>query len=362
MNINFFITSLGGGGAERVVCNLANYLVLRRHTIRITVLRGKDKTYPLNNAVVVDYLQPDYYIGIKSLLFRLHEIRATIRFFRHLRKDALLVSLLELPVAYSLILRNLYSQKLIICERNNPEFYSKGYQRIFKLFAHKADGCVCQTSTIMQWYQASLKSKTQTVVIPNSINSEVLKANVSERNDKVIMTMGRLEPQKNQKMLISVFAEIAKSHPDYKLVIYGKGPLEQELKEQVSLLNIFDQVEFKGFTNNVVDAYQHASIFVLTSNHEGMPNVLAEALAMGLACVSTDCGGGGARDLIQDGINGLLINRENNKGLDVALNKLIGDYSYASELASNAVNIRKKVNSDMIHQSWESFFRELIDK
>lgn len=80
----------------------------------------------------------------------------------------------------------------------------------------------------MQWYQASLKSKTQTVVIPNSINSEVLKADVSERNDKVIMTMGRLEPQKNQKMLISVFAEIAKSHPDYKLVIYGKGPLEQD--------------------------------------------------------------------------------------------------------------------------------------
>lgn len=69
MNINFFITSLGGGGAERVVCNLANYLTERQHTIRITVLRGKDKTYPLNNAVVVDYLQPDYYIGKNPCYF-----------------------------------------------------------------------------------------------------------------------------------------------------------------------------------------------------------------------------------------------------------------------------------------------------
>ena len=136
----------------------------------------------------------------------------------------MLVSLLELPVAYSLIFRSFYHQKLIICERNNPEFYSKGYQFIFRKLAHKADGCVCQTTTIMEWYNAKLQKSTQTAIIPNSINEDMLKAPVSERKEKIIMTMGRLEPQKNQKMLISAFAEVAKQYPEYKLYIYGKGP------------------------------------------------------------------------------------------------------------------------------------------
>lgn len=360
MNIIFFITSLGGGGAERVVCNLANYLAERHHSIRITVLRGNDKTYHLNKSVVVDYLQPNYYVRGKSLFYRLEEVRAAIHFFRHLHNDALLVSLLELPVAYSLIFRALYHQKLIICERNNPEFYSKDYQRIFKLLGHKADGCVCQTSTIMQWYQTSLKSKTQTIVIPNSINSEILKANVSNRLDKVIMTMGRLEPQKNQKMLISAFVKIAQSYPNYKLVIYGKGPLEQELKGLVSSLSIEDNVEFKGFTNNVVDAYQHASIFALTSNHEGMPNVLAEAMAMGLTCISTDCGGGGAKELIQDGVNGILISRDDESALIKSLKQVIEDNEFALNLAGEATRIRTTLAPEAIHFKWEMFFKGVI--
>lgn len=359
MNINFFITSLGGGGAERVVCNLANFLAERQHTIRITVLRGNDETYPLNNGVVVEYLQPDYYLEGKSLFYRLKEIRSTIQFLRHLNKDALLVSLLELPVAYSLIFKPLYSQKLVICERNNPEFYSKGYQKIFKRFSRKADGCVCQTSTIMQWYQVFLKSNTHTIVIPNSINSEILKANVSERHDKVVLTMGRLEPQKNQKMLISAFAIIAKSYPDYKLVIYGKGPLEQELKKQVSLLGIEDNVDFKGFTNNIVDAYQHARFFVLTSNHEGMPNVLAEALAMGLVCISTDCGGGGAKELIRNGVNGVLIEKNDINALAHNIKQLIENKKYAIELANQAKAIREKLTPDKIHIMWEGYLKIL---
>ena len=361
MDINIFITSLGGGGAERVACNLANYLVERQHTIRITVLRGNNKTYPLNNSVLLEYLQPEYYLSGKSLFYRLKEILSTIRFFRRLKKNSLLVSLLELPVAYSLIFRSLFSPKLIICERNNPEFYSKGYQKIFKWFSHRSDGCVCQTSTILQWYQASLKSKTQTIVIPNSINSEILKANVSERHEKVIMTMGRLEPQKNQKMLISAFAKIAKSYPDYKLVIYGKGPLEQELKEQASLQGIEDKVDFKGFTNNVVDAYQSACIFVLTSNHEGMPNVLAEALAMGLVCISTDCGGGGAKELIQDGVNGILISKGDESALIKSLEHLIGDSKYTSSLANKATNVRTLLAPEAIHSKWEEYFAEIYN-
>lgn len=355
MNINFFITSLGGGGAERVVCNLANYLVKKGHRITITVLRGDDETYVLEKGVLVEYLQPDYYKGNKSKLYRLKEISSTISFLKHLPEDSLLVSMLELPVAYSLLFRSLYKQKLIICERNNPEFYSKGYQYVFRKLAHRADGCVCQTTTIMEWYITIIHNKTQTAIIPNSINESVLKAAVSERKDKIIMTMGRLEPQKNQKMLISAFAEVAKVYPEYKLYIYGKGPLENDLQNQIECLGVMGKVELKGFIKDTVSAFRDSSCFVLTSNHEGMPNVLAEAMAMGLPCISTDCGGGGAKELIANGLNGILIPKNDKALLVESLKRLIDDQLYAKSLANEAIKIRERLAPDAIHLQWESF-------
>ena len=356
MNINFFITSLGGGGAERVVCNLANYLVGHRHTVKITVLRGDDKTYPLDEKVTVEYLQPEYYHSPKSTFYRLKEIRTTIGFLIHLPKETLLVSLLELPVAYSLIFRRCFSQRLVICERNNPEFYSKWYQRIFKNLACKAYGCVCQTSEIMDWYRERLSSKCRTAIIPNTINNDVLNASICERKEKVIMTMGRLEPQKNQAMLISAFADLANDYPDYKLAIYGKGPLEQDLNEQINSLNLQGRVEMRGFTKDVIEAYHHSDIFVLTSNHEGMPNVLAEAMAMGLPCISTDCGGGGAKELINDGINGIIVPKNDKSALVESIRKLIENRVYADNLSHEAVLIKKRLSPEVIHKQWETFF------
>ena len=361
MNINFFITSLGGGGAERVVCNLANYLVNRSHRVTITVLRGDEKTYILEEDVRIEYLQSDYYKGNKGRLYRFKEITSTISFLKHLPEDALLVSMLELPVAYSLLFRSLFKQKLIICERNNPDFYSSGYQYIFRKLAYRADGCVCQTATIMDWYNTKLRNKTQTAIIPNSINEGVLKAPVSERKSKIIMTMGRLEPQKNQTMLISAFAEVAKQYPEYKLYIYGKGPLENDLQNQIDSLGIMGKVELKGFTKDIVSVFRESSCFVLTSNHEGMPNVLAEAMAMGLPCISTDCGGGGAKDLINNGVNGILISKNDKALLVESLKRLIDDKLYADRLANEAIKIRKRLNPEDIHLHWEFFFNGLYN-
>lgn len=359
MNINFFITSLGGGGAERVVCNLANYLTASQHQVTISVLRGDDDTYSLEKNVSKQYLQLGYYKERKSRLYRLKEILTVVKFLKHLPKGTLLVSFLELPVAYSLILRRFYTQKLIICERNNPLFYSKGYQRIFEKLAHKADGCVCQTKAIMDWYLPALDEKAKWAVIPNALSKDVLDSTPSPLNGHLIMSMGRLEPQKNQRMLIEAFAEIASDFPEYELSIYGKGPLETELKKQIEDLGIENKVHLPGFTNDVVSAYRQSSMFVLTSEHEGMPNVLAEAMAMGLPCISTDCGGGGARELIQDGINGLLIKRGDKEDLLKSMRYLLKDPGYANHLRQQALKIRKQLTPETIHLKWMEFFEKV---
>ncbi len=360
MIINFFITSLGGGGAERVVSNLANFLVGKGHRVSIIVLRGDEQVYHLENEVAVDYMQPDYYRE-KGLLYRFKEIARVIRCFRNLSKDSILVSFLELPVAFSLLFRKLVKGKLVICERNNPQFYSKVYQRIFKHLAYKTDGIVCQTSEIATWYKPFVGENSQFAVIPNSINQELLCAPYSLRANQNIITIGRLTAQKNQKMLIEAFAEIVPKFSDWQLIIYGDGPLRSELEGLATNLGISQRVIFPGFTSNIIGALQDANVFVLTSNHEGMPNALAEAMAMGLVCISTDCGGGGAKELINNGVNGILIPKDNTNELVKNLEMILGETAPSTEMAKEAVKIRQKLEPQAIHTKWEEYFSSIYN-
>ena len=162
MKIVFFITSLGGGGAERVLSDLANDLVQKGCSVRIFVLRGKQKQYPLNSAIEIEYLQPDYYTGKKAIAYRFLEIKKVRYFLKRIPRDNLLVSFLELPMAYSLLFRKLYNARLIICERSNPARYSKIYQWIFRHKSNKSDGFVCQTQFVKEWYSSYLNRTQQT--------------------------------------------------------------------------------------------------------------------------------------------------------------------------------------------------------
>lgn len=358
MNVEFFITSLSGGGAERVVCNLASYLVQHNHKVRITALRGDDLTYEVEERVTINYLQKEYYRH-HDKNYRYTEIKVVRAFFKQLSSDGVLASFLELPVAFSLLMRSVIKCKLVICERNNPLFYPKHYQWIFKTLAHRADACICQTNVNASWYVSSVLMKSPVIVIPNPINSKILNASFSDRSEKTIITLGRLAPQKNQRMMIEAFAKVANEYPDYRMIIYGEGPLREELELLTKKLELENRISFPGFVSDVVEVMQHASLFVMTSDHEGMPNALQEAMAMRLPCISTDCGGGGARELIQDGINGVLIKRNDLEGLVKGLRGILSDDDYAVFLASMACKIRNEYTPDLIHKRWESFFEEI---
>lgn len=98
---------------------------------------------------------------------------------------------------------------------------------------------------------------------------------------------------KNHALLIKAFATISDRYPDYRLVIYGDGPLRQQLETLVEDLGMADKVSLPGYTTFVREKMEQASLFVLTSDWEGMPNALIEAMALGVPCISTDCKGGG---------------------------------------------------------------------
>lgn len=359
MKIDFLITSLGGGGAERVVCNLSTYLYSKGADVSITAVRGGATSYPLDSNVKVSYLQENYYKTPTTLKKRIDEISKVYHFLHRQDSDHIIVCFLELPVAYALIMKPFIKSKLIICERNNPEFYSKSYQDLYKLLADRADMCVCQTNVIADWYRKIISNASKIKVVPNSINQSVLDTPIGNRSKKEIVTMARLAPQKNQRMLIEAFAEVEKSYPEYFLTVYGEGPLRGELTAVAEKLGLGSKVKFPGFTKDVIDVLSTASMFIMTSDHEGMPNALAEAMAMGVPCISTDCGGGGARELIDNERNGILIPCRDKESLVSAMQRILANDDFAQQLSHEAFEIRKRLDPNNIHSQWLKLFQSV---
>ena len=183
--------------------------------------------------------------------------------------------------------------KIIVSERNDPRnFQGKTITKLVSRYLmSKADGFVFQTNDACDFYK---KYKDRSVVIPNPVADVpvILERLPNEQRDKVIVTAGRLVPQKNHEMLIKAFGKIAYRFPEYKLIIYGEGELKEKLQLLSRDLSMGDRVVFPGSVNDLHEKIKNAELFVLSSDFEGMPNALMEAMAMGITCISTDyCGG-----------------------------------------------------------------------
>ena len=150
----------------------------------------------------------------------------------------------------------------------------------------------------------ALQKKIEVIYNPIFLEDHLVGSSLTTEKQKLIISIGRLETQKNQKMLIRAFSIFERNHPDYQLVIYGEGSQRGELEGLVSELNLTGRVLLPGVVKNVFECLQKAEVFVLSSYFEGMPNTLLEAMCIGVPSVSTKVSG--AVDLIEDGKNGYL--------------------------------------------------------
>ncbi len=123
--------------------------------------------------------------------------------------------------------------------------------------------------------------------------------------DPVLLCVGRLVGQKNHANLLDALARARQTRP-LRLILLGEGPLLPDLAKQAAELGVTDAVDFAGFRRNVADFLHHADLFVLSSDREGLPLSLMEALKAGTPVVSTDCRSG-PRELLEDGRHGKLV-------------------------------------------------------
>jgi glycosyltransferase involved in cell wall biosynthesis len=186
-----------------------------------------------------------------------------------------------------------------------------------------------------------------------------VKQNVSTGEKKRLLSVGRLDGQKQFGMLIKVFASLAANNHAWTLRIIGEGPLRLVLEQHIVALNLVGRVELMGLSENVVEELAQADAFVLTSAYEGFPNALLEAMAVGLPCVTFDCPSG-PRDISMDGQVALLVPLNDERALAHELGRLMMDADLRRSLGNKArASVTERFALNRVLEQWDSLFEEV---
>ena len=343
--IVFLISSLGGGGAERVCVNIANSLAEKGYNIELVVLN-------LNNEIYLKYLSKN----VKIIELKINHVRYSalplLEYIFKNKPNKILAFNYELSVML-VILRFLFRFKFKILSRNVNTFSLKIehldqanlwnkfiVKNLIKFFFSKVDHvvnqCHAMRSDLISIYPQLHHNSS---VIYNPISNHMLDEVSSHDLNKIkkkdyLLCVGRLEKQKAFHYAIKAFAEIANEFPKLRLKILGQGSLEQELKQKVIDFGVGDRVDFEGFKKNISSYYLYARATILTSLYEGFPNTLVESIALGTPVVSFDCPSGPS-EIIKDGVNGYLVNYKDSVDLKSKLSRII----------ENKFSINKMINS-----------------
>lgn len=313
-------------------------------------MKDSKKAYDVSERVQILYFFSESKVKPVQIAKKIIRLR---RFLKQ-HQEASVVAMLPFETLYTHIACIGLPNRTVFSLRNDPK-NMKGISGgiIRNIIYVKADRIVFQTETAKAFFSKRIQE--HSCVIPNPV-SKGLPAPYTGERKKEIVSVGRLEPQKNHTLLLEAFADIHRKHPDWKLVIYGQGSLLNNLKELCRKLGIFNDVQFRGFISDIPEHIAQSGMFVLASDYEGISNAMLEAMAMGIPCICTDCPAGGARMMIKDHKNGILVPVGEKSCLARAMLELIENPSLADTLSEEAVKIRDTLSVGKIAEKW----RELL--
>lgn len=330
--IVFVVPDMVGGGTEKVITLLANEYVKRGIPVGILTYGGNEYAYELDERVERFCAAPrsDGNLGI-----RLSRFRNMRKYFKE-NKGCKIFSFSTIGTGFVVISTLFMKRDMLVSERTDPQSCNhKLYRDFFYGFANKL---VCQTEDAVLCFPKRLQKKA--CVIGNPVSEKLVEVYRGKRK-KEIVTVGRLQPVKNHEMLIEAFSIFKTRNEGYTLHIYGKGPLEKELKRQTEELGIKKDVIFHGFSSKVDEDIRESSMFILSSDYEGVSNSMVEALALGIPVIATNCPIGGCRAYITNMINGLLVPVRDTKALVQAMETLAKDEELSVMLSKNAERVRE---------------------
>ncbi|MBQ7410443.1 MAG: glycosyltransferase family 4 protein [Clostridia bacterium] len=350
----FFINSrLSNGGSERVMTILANYFSnIENYDVHMILIREKnEETYELNPNIKVHQLNYGTKNKILILLKRIFQLR---KIFKEQKPDVIISFMIDINIV-TLCAGYKERKKIIVSERADPQSNTrkKIQKKLEKILYPKCKKVVLQTDDVKKYYDKIKVFNTE--VIPNPINENILNPYEGER-EKRLIAAGRLTEQKNFELLIRAFKRFADIYSEYLLEICGEGPLKSDLEQLVKNENIEDKVLFSGYVKNVNERMRNATMYVSSSNFEGISNSMLEALAMGVPTISTDCPVGGAKMVIENGVNGILIPVGDEDALVNSMLKIVEDTEFAQQLSQKSILIKEKYSIEKIAKQWEKLF------
>lgn len=347
--ICFIIPSLKNGGAERVVVTLANGLPTDLNIHIITFYKEK-KNYNINKNIKLHHCYATSFISKNSISAISNNIKLLFRIYKIIKKEniKLIIGFTTTANILSVIIAKLLKLPVIISERANPYIFkpNKLWAKLRDIFYPKCNVLVLQTKYSKSFYENKIPPK-KIAILPNPLSKPLTDLKDSSvKKENIILNVGRLDKNKSQDLLIRAFSKI--NYTNWKLVLVGEGNKKNEYQRLVTSLNLDDHVIFTGAIKNVHYYYNKAKIFAFTSQSEGFPNALTEALHFGLACVSTNCKSGPS-ELIKQNINGYLIPVNNEQQLIKKLNKLTENNEIIKKMGVNAsISTNKYLQSNVI--------------
>lgn len=363
--IAFHLNSLQQGGAERVVSNLANRFAKEGYEVVIaTEWYGTDE-FALDQKVRRVHVgltkEDENRSRISKMLRRIWYLR---RFMKKEKPDVIVA--FTRGVLYRALAAGIGTGiPVVISVRTDPVgHYDKKADklRIPLLFPHAA-GCVFQTEGAKAFFAPYLQENSR--IILNPLNPKYVGVPEPAVRTKNVVQSGRLVDFKNQPMLIRAFLKVHEKHPDYTLKIYGpdsKDGTKEILESIIHENHAEDFVKLMGGSNTLEKDLADAALYAFSSDWEGLPNALMEAMALGLPVVSTDCPCGGPKTLIEDGVNGLLVPIMDEKAMTDGILRLIEDRELAERLGREARKISERANEDAVFEQWQTYLQECCKK
>ena len=361
--ILFLVSSMQGGGAERVAALLSNYWTQQGHEVTLmpTFSGRGDCLYPLDERVRLDYLADR--VGSRSRsplnkLRRLTELRGAIR---ELAPDVIVSFLPHVNVAAIVAAWGL-GVPVVVSERTYPPSRPLGnvLENLRKWTYPRASAVVIQTEQAMGWLarccpRASAHVIANPVVYPLPPSEpKVDPTAVVGKERRLVLGVGRFGVEKGFTHLMDAFRQLAMRYPDWDLVILGEGPERERLEQQRKRFDLDGRIYLPGRVGNLSDWYERAELFVMSSHREGFPNALAEAMAHGLPAVSFDCDAG-PRDIIREGMDGCLVApSEGASGLSHTMATLMQNDAQRLKMAEAAKAVRNRFSMERIAAQWDA--------
>ena len=361
MTVHLIISSMKGGGAQRVLALIANNLV-EKLNFNISIITLLDPICEFELSPKINFINLCGYNYVPS-----HTLRSILRlsklYSKKENKPDLIISFITLTNLITIVVAKMFSIKIMVQEHNSHHRNMRGRKitsLITKQFVYKyADLLTVLTSYDIEYYK---KHGINVKVLPNPCSYAPITNNNHSR-DKVVLAVGNLNRyhHKGFDNLIHFMAPILKSNSDWKLKIAGGGDegltyLKKIAKEQ----NISsEQIIFTGFVKNISEHMFNSSIFILPSRFEGLPMVLLEAMSQGTSCIAYDCVTGPS-DIIQHNRNGLLIEDQNHKKMQIQLKKLMKDSDLRLRLTQEGIKSLERFHIDNVSKEYLCLIEEVL--